>query len=67
MIANIVLISDARTEMKSQLSENGCKYMGKELLDEFIAFAKAEYGLTIEVVKSDTPDSFEKIFGISTF
>lgn len=37
--------------------------MKKELLDEFIAFAKAEYGLTVEAVESDTPDSFEKIFG----
>lgn len=40
--------------------------MNKELLDEFIAFAKAEYGLTVEAVKSDTPDTFDKIFEIST-
>ena len=36
--------------------------MKKELPDEFIAFAKAEYGLTVEAVESDTPDSFEKMF-----
>lgn len=39
--------------------------MRKELLDEFIAFAKTEYGLTVEAVESKTPDSFEKIFGLS--
>lgn len=31
-------------------------------LDEFITFAKTEYGLTVEAVESDTPDTFEKIF-----
>lgn len=40
--------------------------MNKELFNEFIAFAKAEYGLTVTVVESDTPDTFEKIFRIST-
>lgn len=38
--------------------------MNKELLHEFIAYAKAEYDLTVETVESDTPDSFEKLFGI---
>lgn len=36
--------------------------MKKELLDEFVAFVKAEYGLTVEATESDAPDSFEKIF-----
>lgn len=40
-------------------------FMKRELLDEFIAFAKSEFGLTIHAVESDSPDSFEKIFDVS--
>lgn len=36
--------------------------MNKDLFDEFITFVKAEYGMTVETVESDTPDTFEKIF-----
>ncbi len=37
--------------------------MSKKILDEFIAFAKKEYGITVRAVKSDTPDTVEKYFG----
>lgn len=37
--------------------------MEKKMLEDFIAFAKQEYGLTVRPVKSETPDSFESIFG----
>lgn len=37
--------------------------MEKKMLEDFIAFAKKEYGLTVRPVKSETPDSFERIFG----
>lgn len=30
-------------------------------LDDFITYVKDEYGLTVEPVESDDPDSFEKI------
>lgn len=43
------------------------KYVNRELLDEFIPYAKTKYGLTVKAVKSDNPDSFEKIFVSSTF
>lgn len=39
--------------------------MGKKLIDEFIEYAKKEYGLEFYTEKSDQPDTFESIFGIS--
>ena len=32
--------------------------------EDFIAFAKEMYGLNVYFVKSDNPDTFEKMFGI---
>ena len=32
-------------------------------LDDFIEFAKSEYGITIRPVESDNPDTLETIFG----
>ena len=37
----------------------------KDLLKNFIQYSKQEYGIDIKVVKSETPDTFEKIFGCS--
>lgn len=34
----------------------------KELIEEFIQYAEDEFGLAITPVKSDNPDTFEKIF-----
>ena len=39
--------------------------MEKIELDDFIRYAKVEFDCEIVVEKSDTPDSFEKLFGIS--
>ena len=39
--------------------------MDKSLLDEFIAYAKEEFGYDIQVKESSTPDTFERIFGTS--
>lgn len=33
------------------------------MLEDFIKYAKEEFGLTITPISSDNPDTFEKIFG----
>ena len=33
------------------------------LLDDFIKYAKEKYGCDITIEKSETPDTFETIFG----
>lgn len=43
------------------------KIIDKKLIDEFIEYAKKEYGLEFYTEKSDNPDTFESIFGVSTF
>ena len=37
--------------------------MKSKLLEEFISFAKENYGISITAVKGDNPDTFEYIFG----
>lgn len=37
----------------------------KQILDEFIEYAKEQFGFEISVEKTSIPDSFERIFGIS--
>ena len=36
-----------------------------ELFDEFIEYAKEEFGYEIRVKEASDPDTFEKIFGTS--
>lgn len=33
------------------------------MLEDFIKYAKEEYGVTITQEESDEPDTFEKLFG----
>ena len=39
--------------------------MDKDILKEFIEFAKEKYNCDITPEPSDTPDTFESIFGAS--
>lgn len=39
----------------------------KQILDEFIKYAKEQFGYEISVEKTSTPDSFESIFGVNFF
>lgn len=39
--------------------------MEKTLLDKFVKYAKEKYECEITLVPSDTPDTFESIFGVS--
>lgn len=55
-------MSDDDIVKSIEKAKEHCSNVDEELIEEFIKFAKAEYGLTVEAVKSDTPDSFKKIF-----
>ncbi len=41
--------------------------MDKKELDDFIRYVKEQFDCEIYVEKSDTPDSFEQLFGTSFF
>ena len=40
-----------------------CKVEDKPSLDDFIEYAKKTFGVELRAVKSDNPDTFEKLFG----
>lgn len=65
---NITLFTDFQKHVNAMtdddILESISKAVNDTILDDFIAFSKDEYGMTVEAVESDTPDSFEKIFEI---
>lgn len=53
-----------RILLKCQVMLKGAKIMHK-MLEEFVAYAKAEFRLVVKASASKKPESFEEIFGIS--
>ena len=39
--------------------------MKQELVEQFVEFVKDQYGYEVVLEESDTPDTFESIFGIT--
>ena len=43
--------------------ENIDKKVNKATKEDFIQYAKDEYGIDVSCIKSDNPDTFDKLFG----